>query len=162
MDRSRRRNRDARTAIGFETRPRAAARAEAQEHVWNEIWKRRILYFATVGATLWLVVFPLVSSAQRADEYYSRLRWVSDLVRFIGGFLPGFASTWINGYARAPFWFVVMVVLLSVLMYMSTRVAARTSNLMSSIWRQTPSAPTSTSRQLDLPAAQQQGLYRLS
>ena len=117
-------------------------RAEAQEHVWNEIWKRRILYFATVGATLWLVVFPLVSSAQRADEYYSRLRWVSDLVRFIGGFLPGFASTWINGYARAPFWFVVMVLLLAGLMYLSTRVASRTSNLMSSIWRQTPAAPS--------------------
>jgi len=127
---------------GFETRQRAAVRAEAQEHVWNEIWKRRILYFATVGVTLWMVVFPLVSSAQRADEYYSRLRWVSDLVRFIGGFLPGFASTWINGYARAPFWFVVMVLLLTGLMYLSTRAAARTSNLMSSIWRRTPSAPT--------------------
>ena len=29
----------------------AAMRAEAQEHVWNEIWKRRMVYFATVGAT---------------------------------------------------------------------------------------------------------------
>ena len=127
---------------GFETRQRAAVRAEAQEHVWNEIWKRRILYFATVGATIWLVIFPLVSSAQRADEYYSRLRWVSDLVRFIGGFLPDFASTWINGYARAPFWFVVMLLVLTGLMVWSTRVASRTSNLMSSIWRQTPVAPT--------------------
>ena len=127
---------------GFETRQSAAARAKAQEYVWNEVWKRRILYFATVGATIWLVIFPLVSSAQRADEYYSRLRWVSDLVRFIGGFLPGFASTWINGYARAPFWFVVMVVLLVGLLMWSTRVAARTSNLMSSIWRRTPSAPS--------------------
>jgi hypothetical protein len=83
-----------------------------------------------------------VSSAQRADEYYSRLRWVSDLVRFIGGFLPGFASTWINGYARAPFWFVVMLLVLTGLMVWLTRVASRTSNLMSSIWRQTPVAPT--------------------
>jgi uncharacterized protein (DUF2235 family) len=127
---------------GFETRQRAAVRAEAQEHVWNEIWKRRILYFATVGATIWLVIFPLVSSAQRADEYYSRLRWVSDLVRFIGGFLPDFASTWINGYARAPFWFVVMLLVLTGLTVWSTRVASRTSNLMSSIWRETPVAPT--------------------
>ncbi len=56
---------------GFETLQVAGKRGEAQEHVWNEIWKRRIAYFATVGATIWLVVFPLVSSAQRADEYYS-------------------------------------------------------------------------------------------
>ena len=74
----------------------------------TEVWKRRIAYFATVGATLWLVVFPLVSSAQRYDEYTSPIRWVSDFVRFIGGFLPGFASTWIDGYARAPGWFLVI------------------------------------------------------
>jgi uncharacterized protein (DUF2235 family) len=127
---------------GFETLQAAGKRGEAQEHVWNEIWKRRIAYFATVGATIWLVVFPLVSSAQRADEYYSRLRWVSDLVRFIGGFLPGAASTWVNGYARAPFWFVVMVVLLAGLLYLSSRIAARTSGLMSAIWRKTPAAPS--------------------
>ena len=91
----------------FETSTLRRGARLAQEHVWNEIWKRRILYFATVGATLWLVVFPLVSGAQRYDEYTSPIRWVSDLVRFVGGFLPGFASTWINGYARAPVWFLV-------------------------------------------------------
>ena len=132
----------ARATEPFETSAAAAQRALAQEHVWNEVWKRRILYFATVGATLWLVIFPLVSSAQRADEYYSRLRWVSDLVRFIGGFLPKFASTWVDGYARAPFWFVVMVLLLVGLLSLSTRIASRTSNLMSSIWRKTPGAPS--------------------
>ena len=88
------------------------------------------------------MIFPLVSSAERANEYYSRLRWVSDLVRFIGGFLPKFASTWVDGYARAPFWFVVMVLLLAGLLSLSTRIASRTSNLMSSIWRQTSSAPS--------------------
>jgi uncharacterized protein (DUF2235 family) len=126
----------------FETSKAAAQRALTQEHVWNEVWKRRIAYFATAGATLWLVIFPLVSSAERADEYYSRLRWVSDLVRFIGGFLPKFATTWIDGYARAPFWFVVMVSLLAGLLILSTRIASRTSNLMGSIWRKTPAAPS--------------------
>jgi hypothetical protein len=33
----------------FETGAAAAQRAHAQEHVWNEVWKRRITYFATVG-----------------------------------------------------------------------------------------------------------------
>src|SRR5262249_41580636 len=36
---------------GFETSEAAKKRADAQEHVWNEIWKRRVVYFATVGAT---------------------------------------------------------------------------------------------------------------
>jgi hypothetical protein len=126
----------------FETGAAAARRAHAQEHVWNEVWKRRIAYFATVGATLWLVLFPLVSSAQRYDEYTSPIRWVSDFVRFVGGFLPGFASTWIDGYARAPVWFLVLAGLVSGLMYASSRIAGRTSNLMASIWRKTPDAPS--------------------
>jgi uncharacterized protein (DUF2235 family) len=85
----------------FETSKAAAQRALAQEHVWNGVWWRRIVYFATVGATLGLVMFPLVSGAERSDEFTSPIRWVSDLIRFAGGFLPNFASTWIDGYARA-------------------------------------------------------------
>jgi hypothetical protein len=126
----------------FEASAAAAQRALAQEHVWNEVWKRRIAYFATVGATLWLVLFPLVSGAQRYDEYTSPIRWVSDFVRFVGGFLPGFASTWIDGYARAPGWFLVLAGLVSGLLYVSSRIAGRTANLMASIWRKTPEAPS--------------------
>jgi uncharacterized protein (DUF2235 family) len=126
----------------FETSTAAAQRALAQEHVWNEVWKRRITYFAIVGATLWLVLFPLVSSAQRYDEYTSPIRWVSDFVRFAGGFLPGFASTWIDGYARAPGWFLVLAGLVSGLLYVSSQIAGRTANLMASIWRKTPEAPS--------------------
>ncbi len=37
---------------GFEASKEALARTKAQEHVWNEIWKRRVVYFATVGAIL--------------------------------------------------------------------------------------------------------------
>jgi hypothetical protein len=126
----------------FETSSEAAHRALAQEHVWNWVWARRIAYFATVGATLWLVVFPLVSSAQRYDEYTSPIRWVSDFVRFAIGFLPTFASTWADGYARAPVWFLVMVGLVSALLYVNSWIAGRTANLMTSIWRRSPEAPT--------------------
>ena len=90
----------------FETSAAAAQRALAQEHVWNEVWKRRIVYFATVGATLWLL---RISAGQRRRNatmnITSPIRWVSDIVRFVGGFLPDFATTWIDGYARAPGWF---------------------------------------------------------
>jgi uncharacterized protein (DUF2235 family) len=126
----------------FETSRAAAQRALAQEHVWNEVWKRRIAYFATVGATTWLVIFPLISSAEPADEFTSPIRWVSDLVRFGGSFLPKFASTWIDGYARAPGWFLVMVGLVMGLMFWSSKIASCTANLMASIWRKTPEAPS--------------------
>jgi uncharacterized protein (DUF2235 family) len=127
---------------GFETSDAAKARADAQEHVWNDIWKRRIVYFATVGATFLLLVFPLVSGAQRADEFTSRIRWVSDIIRLVGGFLPDFASTWVEGYARAPWPFLLLSGLVAAFIFWGMRIAARISNCMGAIWRKAPSAPS--------------------
>ncbi len=127
--------------FGVEEDDEAKSRADAQEHVWNEIWKRRIVYFATVGATFLLLVFPLVSTATREDEFTSPIRWVSDIVRIVGGFLPGFASTWINGYARAPASFVLLAALVGALIWCGTHIAASISVKMGTIWRGVPDAP---------------------
>jgi uncharacterized protein (DUF2235 family) len=131
---------------GFETNIEAAARAQAQEHVWNGIWRRRCIYFLTVGATIWLVIFPFVSAAQRVDEYTSPWRWVSDLVRLAGVFLPGFASTWINGYARAPLTFVVMVLVLIGLLWAGARCARDCADMMDAIWQRRDGAPAGLPR----------------
>ena len=125
---------------GFETDNDARARADAQEHVWNEIWKRRIVYFATVAATLWLLAFPLLRSAPRSDEYSSPIRWVSDLIRIVGNFLPGFAETWINGFARSPGQFLVLLFLVAGLTWFGARIAARISDRMGAIWKGLPVA----------------------
>ena len=137
---------------GFETSDAAKSRADAQEHIWNEIWKRRIVYFATVGATAWLLAFPLISGAQRADEFKSPVRWISDIIRLVGGFLPGFASTWVDGYARAPISFVLLALLVASFTIWGMTIAARISDRMGAIWRTTPGAPSG------LP---DDGIYRL-
>jgi uncharacterized protein (DUF2235 family) len=128
--------------FGVEEDEEAKARGDAQEHVWNDIWKRRIVYFATVGATLWLLVFPLISSATRQDEFTSPIRWVSDLIRIVGAFLPGFASTWVDGYARAPGTFILLALLVGGLMWWGTRIADRIAVSMGTIWRGVPNAPS--------------------
>jgi len=127
---------------GFETDNDAKARADAQEHIWNEIWKRRIVYFATVGATAWLFAYPLLRSAPRSDEYVSPIRWVSDLIRIVGNFLPGFAETWINGFARSPGQFVVLLLLVAGLTWLGARIASQILDRMGSIWRRVSSAPS--------------------
>ncbi len=128
--------------FGVEEDDEAKMRADAQEHVWNEIWKRRIIYFATVGATLALLVFPLLSSATREDEFTSPIRWVSDLIRIVGGFLPGFVSPWIDGYARAPISFLLLVGLASGLMWWGMHIASRISVMMGTIWHGALNPPT--------------------
>lgn len=128
--------------FGVEDDDVAKARGDAQEHVWNDIWKRRIVYFATVGATLWLLVFPLLSGARREDEYTSPIRWVSDLIRMVKSFLPDFTQPWIDGYARSPGSFVLLVLLVGGLMWWGTRIAWRISVNMGTIWRGVPAAPS--------------------
>ncbi|MCP4617109.1 MAG: DUF2235 domain-containing protein [Bradyrhizobium sp.] len=128
--------------FGVEDNEEAKARGDAQEHVWNDIWKRRIVYFATVGATLWLLVFPLVSAARREDEFTSPIRWVSDLIRIVGAFLPGFLQPWIDGYARAPGSFLLLAALVVGLIWWGTRIASRISVSMGTIWRGVSSAPS--------------------
>src|SRR6185436_19601944 len=77
---------------------------------------------STAAAQRSLVLFPLVNGAQRYDEYTSPIRWASNFVRLVGGFLPDSASTWTNGYARAPGWFLFLASLVAGLLYASSRI----------------------------------------
>jgi Uncharacterized alpha/beta hydrolase domain (DUF2235) len=113
----------------------ADSRAAVQGKIWNQIWWRRGLYFATVFVSLWLVLFPFMDTSEAVDEYTSPLRWVSDTVRMVGSFLPSIASPWINGFARAPGTFLLTCIVLAVMLIYSGRLARRTSNDMAVAWR---------------------------
>jgi len=72
----------------------------------------------------------------------SHFRWISDLIRIVGGFLPGLAKPWIDGYARAPVWFVVLALIVGSLMWWGMRIASRISVNMGTIWRGVPNPPS--------------------
>jgi hypothetical protein len=119
----------------FETSEQADARAQAQERVWNIVWLRRGVYFATVAASLHLVIYPLVDPAlPRADEYSTQLRPVSDTIRLIGKFLP--QEFWIDTYARDPGKFLLLAIAVVLLSRLSSIVlAGKITDTMRSIWR---------------------------
>src|SRR3569832_911290 len=89
----------------YESAPSRQAREKAQESVWNTVWLRRVVYFLTVLATVALLIFPLLRSLPASDEVSSAVRWLSDLIRLAGSFLPAMANPWLNGYARSPIMF---------------------------------------------------------
>ena len=91
---------------------------------------------------MWLFAYPLLRSAPRSDEYVSAIRWVSDLIRIVGNFLPGFAETWINGFARSPGQFVVLLLLVAGLTWLGAGIASQISDRMGAIWRRVTSAPS--------------------
>jgi uncharacterized protein (DUF2235 family) len=119
----------------YESTACRAARENAQEFVWNTVWLRRIFYFLTVLASAALFIFPLLRSLPASDEYSSPIRWLSDLIRLAGSFLPSSADVWLNGYARSPGTFAAILILLALFMVVGGRLSARIKSDMGAIWQ---------------------------
>jgi uncharacterized protein (DUF2235 family) len=122
--------------LGYETSKAARGREKTQEHVvGSSIWRRRILYFLTVIASVYLLAYPVTSQLTAADEYTSRLRPLSDVIRMVGWALPNLASRWINAYARDPFSFLLHAGLVALLLWLSAALKQRITDQMRSAWR---------------------------
>jgi uncharacterized protein (DUF2235 family) len=129
----------------YESPREAEARADVQERVWNIVWIKRVVYFATVAASLYLVLYPLMRARPRADEFSTWLRPLSDVVRLIGSFLPDALAVWFNAYARNPGQFLAAALVVSVLTWLGSIVlAGKVSDTMRGIWR-SPLASTAMS-----------------
>ena len=119
----------------YETTAQAMARWHYQEKVWNTVWLRRIVYFLTVAVSGYLFAFPLLKGRAVTDELTSSLRWMSDIIRLAGSFLPAAATPWLDGYARAPGQFVLVVVALVLVLGWGSWLAGKTQNRMDLIWK---------------------------
>jgi hypothetical protein len=118
----------------YETETQAQARLNFQEKVWNTIWLRRIVYFLTVGVSLYLAAFPLMKALPALDEFTSPLRWVADVLRTAGAFLPQAVDPWLNGYARNPGRFIIVSAVLAGMLWWGSWLAARIQNMMAIHW----------------------------
>ena len=117
-----------------ETPVEAKARATAQERVWNLVWFRRVVYFATVFATLYLLLYPLFRIFPRVDEFSTSFRPVSDLIRLVGTFVPSAFEPWLNAYARGPGQFLIALAIVAVLTLLGSTVGAKITDGMRGIW----------------------------
>ena len=78
----------------YESSGSARHREKTQEHVvGSSIWRRRIIYFLTVIASVYLLAYPVASQLPASAEYTTRLRPLSDLIRIVGMALPERALT---------------------------------------------------------------------
>src|SRR5262249_16430849 len=114
----------------------AVGRNETQEKVvGSSIWRRRIIYFLTVIASIYLLAYPIASQLSPADEYTTRLRPVSDVVRIVEWVLPSATSRWTNAYARDPAHFLLSASLVALLLWLSTSLKSRITDQMRTAWR---------------------------
>ena len=120
----------------FESGASARGRDETQEKVvGSSIWRRRIIYFMTVIASIYLLAYPIASQLPPAAEFTTRLRPLSDVIRIVGMALPGAASRWINAYARDPLHFVLAAGLVALLLWLSASLKDRITDQMRTAWR---------------------------
>lgn len=136
----------------LETDAHATRRADAQEHIWNLVWAKRIVYFATLAASLHLALFPLFHQTDRAAEFSTPFRFISETLRVVGGFVPRFFSWWIDAFATNPGTFAIGAVLVALLTWLGVNLGERITDAMRKLWR---------SPEAELPGLPDNFVYRL-
>jgi uncharacterized protein (DUF2235 family) len=98
--------------------------------VWSTIWRGRGIYFLTVLASLYLVIYPLALTIPRDGEFITRLRALSDVIGLLSIPLPNAANRWILPFRSDPGRFLVAAGAILVLMYLSAGLRARITDQM--------------------------------
>jgi hypothetical protein len=119
----------------FEKDDAAEKRCQAQEEVWNVVWRRRCIYFITVLASLYILVYPLATKVDSSAEYETSLTLVSAALRAVGQVLPGALSIWIDAYARDPSHFLTLGLLVVALILFGVQLGGTIEEKMERVWR---------------------------
>jgi hypothetical protein len=109
------------------------ARREHLESVWNDVWLRRVNYFATVAVSLGIVGMPWYVDGTAACIGPQCL--VSPLIGAVGSVLPSFLEQWTESFARSPGLFLLWVTALALLLSNAGRIQVRIRECMGQVWR---------------------------
>jgi hypothetical protein len=109
-----------------------------------------------------LAIYPLAQTTPSENEFATRLSFVSAGIRLLGQMLPGFATTWIDAYARAPGQFLFVASLIAALIIAGSRLGGVIESRMELVWRPVAEIASSSFASVWLrPVAAVIGLYLL-
>ena len=133
---------------GYETDDDAEKRCRYQEEVWNVVWRRRFIYFITVFASLYILIYPLATKVDSSAEYVTPLTLISAAIRAVGQVLPGAVSVWIEAYARDPSHFLVLGLIVVGLIWLGVWLGGTIEDKMERVWRNLGPAKSSIAKVL--------------
>lgn len=129
------------------TEPRVrqrAARTSAQESAWDLVWWRRVLYFATIGATLLLALRP-AGLGPDPEGFPNIGIFLSALVSVSGSLLPAMLAPVVQYFSRYPLELMVGAAIIGGLLLASHAVQRRIVDSMRILWtepdRELPDPP---------------------
>jgi uncharacterized protein (DUF2235 family) len=109
--------------------------AMRQEWVWDDVWRRRVTYFTTVGVSLAVALLPLVQQAFPPSACVGPQCLLTPVITGIGSFLPGFAQPWIEAFGLWPGLFAGLVAAIALLLLQSGGLQQRIKDGMGELWR---------------------------
>jgi uncharacterized protein (DUF2235 family) len=116
---------------------REEARASATEPIWNLVWWRRITYFATLTATLLLLLLPLYVERLPSPPVLADGRtWIGGVIRLLTIVVPSFAGRWIEAYANNPFYFLIFAIVILILLAVGSGMERTLRDRMRRVWQQ--------------------------
>ena len=130
-----------------ETAGEAKVRRHYQTFAWNKVWGRKLLYFTTLAAIFYFIIYPYWvdpgdngRETQLADFLMPWLGTFSALVHQIPvliGKIPGlgFAETWASRYQSFPFVFILSLLVIAGLLTLSWHVNRLLKNQMRLNWQ---------------------------
>jgi hypothetical protein len=116
----------------YESAEAATRRAAAQESAWNLVWQRRIVYFATVAVSLYLIIQPL--RAPVAAGALIERGVVARVLGLLDSFLPALVAPWIRYYQAHPTALVLGLALVLLLMKRGRTLQGAICQKMRGIW----------------------------
>lgn len=100
----------------------AAARATTMPRIWDRVWWRRVVYFATILATAMLASMPLWNAPLGMERLCDDARCIlPGLFSPLKAILPGAVAPWVDRYAAQPVTASVLLALLVALMVFGGR-----------------------------------------
>jgi uncharacterized protein (DUF2235 family) len=104
------------------------------EWVWNDVWRRRVNYFLTVGASIVLAALPLLHAIWPPSACVGPQCVLGPVIEAAGGLLPSLVQPWIRAFSVSPGVSVVLALVIVGLMSRSAYLKRSISDGMRELW----------------------------
>jgi len=109
-------------------------RSSVQDDVWNWIWLRRVVYFLTAFATLFVVAIPYFVIYAPGFGLSSVGGFVNPIVNAAASFLPGALEPWFVGFRNAPGFVLIGAIAIGVLLLLGTNLQQTVRDVARVAW----------------------------
>jgi hypothetical protein len=149
--------------IKLDTTNAAADRLPVVELVRDTVWWRRVVYFASLGLALLIVLYPLIGSSIHFEGQQDTDNWVRTFVQMILSpikqFLPGYSEPWITAIEDHGSVAVLVLTLFAATIWLSSFLQRRIGDRSRAAWRVQARVDGQLLNQLRLTGQRRAGLY---